>query len=490
MSRSALVVGINQYPNLNSLRLPAQDAEAIAQLLEQQGDFRITRLPEIVKDGQVMIGGNSQVTTAQLKKALMQLFKPDSVQIPDVALFYFAGHGVRDSDGLDDGYLATSDTNLTSVWGLSLNWLRQLLQQSPIKTQIVWLDCCYSGALINLKEADPNDAGLARSRCFIAASRAYEVAYEEIAGHHGVLTNVLLQGLDCRHKDSVNNLELTAFINQQLKTTTQAPVALNLGDAITLTFNRQQSTETTAVNPHNAPCPYKGLFYFDCNVTYAVQPSPDGLAQAFLIGEEFIGKEKVCMILGDNIFYGHGLAGTLKETVDTIDGATVFGYYVNDPQRYGVVEFDDDSNVLSIEEKPIQPKSNYAVTGLYFYDNDVISRAKSLKPSKRGELEITDLNRMYLSENKLKVKILGRGMAWLDTGTHESLLQASNYIGTIEDRQGLKVACLEEIAYKQGYIDQQQLLKLAEPLAKNQYGQYLIKIANEKIIKGTNNVEL
>jgi glucose-1-phosphate thymidylyltransferase len=229
---------------------------------------------------------------------------------------------------------------------------------------------------------------------------------------------------------------------------------------------------------------------FGINISYREQPSPDGLAQAFLIGEEFIGKEKVCMILGDNIFYGHGLAGILKETVETNDGATVFGYYVNDPQRYGVVEFDDDSNVLSIEEKPTQPKSNYAVTGLYFYDNDVISRAKSLKPSKRGELEITDLNRMYLSENKLKVKILGRGMAWLDTGTHESLLQASNYIGTIEDRQGLKVACLEEIAYKQGYIDQQQLLKLAEPLAKNQYGQYLIKIANEKIIKGTNNVEL
>ncbi|MDO9214826.1 MAG: caspase family protein [Methylococcales bacterium] len=304
-SRQALIVGINQYPQLNSLRLPATDAEAIAQLLNTQGEFRITRLPEIVKDGQVMIGGNSQVTTAQLKKALMQLFKPDSVQIPDVALFYFSGHGVRDSDGLDDGYLATSDTNLTNVWGLSLNWLRRLLQESPIKTQIVWLDCCYSGALINLKEAGPNDAGLARSRCFIAASRAYEVAYEEIAGHNGVLTNVLLQGLDCRHKDSVNNLELTAFINQQLKTTTQAPVALNLGDAIALTFNRKQSTETTVVNLHNAPCQYKGLFYFDCN---------DADAQNFY-GRENLINELVAKISKDNFIAVLGASGSGKSSV-------------------------------------------------------------------------------------------------------------------------------------------------------------------------------
>ena len=217
-------------------------------------------------------------------------------------------------------------------------------------------------------------------------------------------------------------------------------------------------------------------------LSYAEQPSPDGLAQAFLIGEGFIAEEKVCLILGDNIFYGHGFGSELLQLAQFNDGAIVFGYYVNDPERYGVVEFDRKLNVISIEEKPEHPKSNYAVTGLYFYSNDVVAKAKSLKPSKRGELEITDLNRLYLEEGRLKVKVLGRGMAWLDTGTHESLVQASNYIYTIEKRQGLKISCLEEIAYKRGYINKAQLLKLAKPLEKNQYGQYLKRLAENQII--------
>lgn len=229
---------------------------------------------------------------------------------------------------------------------------------------------------------------------------------------------------------------------------------------------------------------YKDLFedgsHLGLKIEYAEQPSPDGLAQAFIIGDKFIGTDSVCLVLGDNIFYGHGFGGELKESAEIKDGAIVYGYYVKDPQRYGVAEFDKQGNVLSIEEKPEQPKSNYAVTGLYFYSNDVIAKAKGLKPSKRGELEITDLNRLYLNENRLKVKLLSRGMAWLDTGTHESLLQASNFIQTIEDRQGLKIACLEEIAYKSGFINKEQLLKLAEPLKKNQYGEYLIRIANEE----------
>ncbi|MBP5318393.1 MAG: glucose-1-phosphate thymidylyltransferase RfbA [Paludibacteraceae bacterium] len=212
---------------------------------------------------------------------------------------------------------------------------------------------------------------------------------------------------------------------------------------------------------------------------YAVQPSPDGLAQAFLIGEKFIGSDPVCLVLGDNIFYGYNLSNMLKEAAKLQDGAMVFGYYVNDPERYGVAEFDANGKVLSLEEKPQHPKSNYAVTGLYFYGNDVVAKAKTLKPSARGELEITDLNKLYLAEGRLKVQQMGRGVAWLDTGTHDSLLEASNFIATIQNRQGLQVACLEEIVYKYGYISREQLLKLAEPLKKNYYGQYLIKIANE-----------
>ncbi len=214
---------------------------------------------------------------------------------------------------------------------------------------------------------------------------------------------------------------------------------------------------------------------------YAEQPRPEGLAQAFLIGEKFIQDQPSCLILGDNIFYGHGFGKTLFETSKLTDGAVVFGYYVNDPERYGVVEFDDKANVLSLEEKPKKPKSNYAVTGLYFYDNTVVEKAKSLKPSARGELEITDLNKLYLEEGKLSVKLMGRGMAWLDTGTHESLLQASNYIHTIEKRQGLKISCIEEIAFKRGFISKDRLLSLAKEHGKSPYGDYLKAIASEKI---------
>jgi glucose-1-phosphate thymidylyltransferase len=219
---------------------------------------------------------------------------------------------------------------------------------------------------------------------------------------------------------------------------------------------------------------------YGINISFQVQPSPDGLPQAFLIGEKFIENDRVCLILGDNIFYGHGLPKILHHAASNKNRAVVFGYYVNQPERYGVVDFDNNHNVLSIEEKPVHPKSNFAITGLYFYPNDVIAKAKSLKPSTRGELEITDLNTLYLEEQKLKVELLGRGIAWLDTGTHESLLEASNFIRTIEKRQGLKISCIEEIAYKYGYISKEELIKLAEPLRKNQYGQYLLKIAQKK----------
>jgi len=215
---------------------------------------------------------------------------------------------------------------------------------------------------------------------------------------------------------------------------------------------------------------------------YIVQPSPDGLAQAFILGKDFIGDDDACLILGDNIYYGHGLSQMLARAVRNAKDnnvATVFGYHVHDPERYGVVDFDTTGKALSIEEKPENPKSNYAVTGLYFYPNDVINKSGEVAPSERGELEITEVNQMYLMEERLTVELMGRGYAWLDTGTHESLLEASTFIETIEKRQGLKVACIEEIAFEQGYIDKKQLVKLAQPLAKNQYGQYLLRRAEE-----------
>lgn len=216
------------------------------------------------------------------------------------------------------------------------------------------------------------------------------------------------------------------------------------------------------------------------SLQYAVQHSPDGLAQAFIIGEEFIGEDNVALVLGDNLYYGHGLTKLLMTAAIRPNGATVFGYYVNDPERFGVVDFDSKGIAQTIEEKPSEPKSNYAVTGLYFYDNRVVEIAKGIKPSPRGELEITDVNKVYLEQGDLHVEILGRGFSWFDSGTHESLLEASQFIETIEKRQSLKVACLEEIAFLKGYIDREQLLKLAEPLKKNQYGQYLVRLADRK----------
>ena len=218
--------------------------------------------------------------------------------------------------------------------------------------------------------------------------------------------------------------------------------------------------------------------------SYAEQPSPDGLAQAFIIGADFIADDDVCLVLGDNIFYGHGFKRMLRQSIKNVaeqGKASVFGYYVRDPERYGVAEFDSAGNVLSIEEKPSQPKSNHAVVGLYFYPNNVVEVAKAVKPSARGELEITSVNQAYLEQQNLKVELMGRGFAWLDTGTHESLMEASNYIQTIENRQGLKVACIEEIAYEMGYITKEQLIELAQPLKKNQYGQYLLRRAEEDI---------
>lgn len=215
---------------------------------------------------------------------------------------------------------------------------------------------------------------------------------------------------------------------------------------------------------------------FGVHFTYEIQPSPDGLAQAFLIGESFIGDDDVCLILGDNIYFGESFSQKLERATDTTCGATVFGYQVTDPERFGVVEFDDDFKAISIEEKPKNPKSNYAVTGLYFYDNSVIEMAKQITPSERGELEITTINQLYLEQNRLKVELLGRGFAWLDTGTHESLMDASNFVYTIEKRQGLKVACLEEIAYRKGWVNKADLQELVKPLAKTGYGQYIQKL--------------
>jgi len=215
-------------------------------------------------------------------------------------------------------------------------------------------------------------------------------------------------------------------------------------------------------------------------IEYKIQEKPRGLADAFIVGEEFIGKDKVCLILGDNIFHGQGFSQILKKASSLKEGAVIFGYYVKDPRSYGVVEFDDNNNVVSLEEKPEKPKSNYAIPGLYYYDNTVVEKAKNLKPSARGELEITDLNKEYLKENKLRVELFGRGFAWLDTGTHQSLLEASNYVETIQKRQGFYISCVEEIAYRMGYINKEQLIKLGKEMEKIEYGKYLLEIANEE----------
>ena len=236
--------------------------------------------------------------------------------------------------------------------------------------------------------------------------------------------------------------------------------------------------------PHDLPL-FERLFadgsQWGLNLEYCIQPSPDGLAQAFILGEKFIDNQNSALVLGDNIFYGHDFAKLLNRAAKQKSGATVFAYHVNDPERYGVVDFDDNGRALSIEEKPEQPKSNYAVTGLYFYDQQVVELAKTIKHSARGELEITDLNQIYLNQGQLDVQTMGRGYAWLDTGTHESMLEASQFIATIESRQGLKVACIEEIAYRLGYIDAEKLYELAQPLKKNAYGIYLLNILKEKV---------
>ena len=237
--------------------------------------------------------------------------------------------------------------------------------------------------------------------------------------------------------------------------------------------------------PRDLPM-FKELFgdgsHLGLSIEYAVQEQPNGLAEAFIIGEEFIGDDKVALVLGDNIFYGYGFSERLQNAVER-EEATIFGYHVVDPQAFGVVEFDEDFNVLSIEEKPLVPKSNYAVPGLYFYDNDVVEIAKNVKPSERGELEITSVNNEYLRRGKLKVELFGRGMAWLDTGTHKGLLDASNYVEAVQTRQGLYIACLEEIAYRKGYISKEQLLELAKPLMKTDYGKYLVKVSEENIVR-------
>lgn len=274
---------------------------------------------------------------------------------------------------------------------------------------------------------------------------------------------------------------LTKVISKQLMPIYDKPMIFYPLSVLMLAGIRDIQVITT---PHDRPLFETQLgdgSQWGIKISYAVQPEPGGLAQAFIIGKEFVGSDPCAMILGDNIFYGHGLVDRLRRAVKKEVGSTVFAYRVKDPEKYGVVEFDRQGKAISLEEKPAKPKSNYAVTGLYFYDKKVVGYAESLKPSARGELEITDLNRIYLEQGKLRVETLGRGFAWLDTGSHESLLQAANYVETIEQRQGLKICCPEEIAFRLGYINREKLLEIAEPLKKNGYGQYLIDLAKRGI---------
>lgn len=276
---------------------------------------------------------------------------------------------------------------------------------------------------------------------------------------------------------------ITKGVSKQLLPVYDKPMVYYPLSVLMLAGIREILMITTSQDQAN----YKALLgdgsQWGISLSYVIQPSPDGLAQAFILGERFLNGDSACLVLGDNIFYGHGFSEMLKTAIEDAEKqnkATVFGYLVHDPERYGVVEFDNQGNAVSIEEKPQNPKSDYAVVGLYFYPNDVVNKAKQVKPSDRGELEITTLNADYLDENRLKVKLMGRGFAWLDTGTHESLLEASSFVQTLQKRQALKIACLEEIAYKLGFINKEQLLYLAEPMKKNDYGRYLIKLVGEK----------
>ena len=271
---------------------------------------------------------------------------------------------------------------------------------------------------------------------------------------------------------------LTEVVSKQLMPIFDKPMIYYPLSALMLAGIRDILVITTPQDSHLFQALLKDGSQIGLNISYAVQPKPEGLAQAFLIGEKFIDGDSCALVLGDNIFYGSDFPKILRHAASNDDGATVFAYYVNNPESYGVVEFDEEGKAISLEEKPKNPRSNYAVTGLYFYDKDIVNVAKSIKPSARGELEITDVNKVYLERQKLRVEKMRRGYAWLDTGTHESLLQAASFVQTIQTRQGLKVSCIEEIAYRMNYIDAEQLLKLAEPLSKNDYGQYLQRLAN------------
>ncbi len=274
---------------------------------------------------------------------------------------------------------------------------------------------------------------------------------------------------------------LTEVVSKQLMPIFDKPMIYYPLSALMLAGIRDILVITTPQDSHLFQALLKDGSQIGLNISYAVQPKPEGLAQAFLIGEKFIDGDSCALVLGDNIFYGSDFPKILRHAAANDDGATVFAYYVNNPESYGVVEFDEDGKAISLEEKPKNPRSNYAVTGLYFYDKDIVNVAKSIKPSARGELEITDVNKIYLERGNLRVEKMRRGYAWLDTGTHESLLQAASFVQTIQTRQGLKVSCIEEIAYRMHYIDAEQLLKLAEPLSKNDYGQYLQRLANQKL---------